>query len=419
MESNKIKGAGKGIVPVQIVVRLKEKNQTKINSHRWFFNAFSPILQLNLCFVLDVGTRSGPSSISHLWKAFNISSNIGSACGEIIAFKGKYGQTQLNLPDVQHPGQAIARLAPVYCIAERRPWRGSLQKYFLGETLARRSNLFHFAPNNPHRAGADIFAANMYLAEDRISCWVLVSNSPSAAGQDLGINADKPSSGPCDAEWLKVVHSSGSKMDSYYVDGKLVTDILCALGLTDGEHPSVFPALRTLRVFDHGPMHGSLSKAVESFTTLRRHSSGCIQEELKKYLVVWHAYRIVCPYCGDFKFTQRCSDLFREHLASKHLEVPHTGTLTANPALQSSPSYAGSHGTQQNDLHASVIFERFTEFKLSIMLECRHQALATHAGAWYRQNYLASTLILGSQLAYSKRLGYGDKTQRAGTPDVV
>ncbi|KAH9021478.1 chitin synthase-domain-containing protein [Lactarius pseudohatsudake] len=86
MESNKIKGAGKGIVPVQIAVCLKEKHQTKINSHRWFFYAFGPILQLN---------------------AFNISSNIGGACGEILAFKGKYGQTQLNPPDVQHPGQAI------------------------------------------------------------------------------------------------------------------------------------------------------------------------------------------------------------------------------------------------------------------------------------------------------------------------
>ncbi|KAH9024250.1 chitin synthase-domain-containing protein [Lactarius hengduanensis] len=75
MESNKIKGAGKGIVPVQIAVCLKEKNQTKINSHR--------------------------CSISHLWKAFNISSNIGGACGEIVAFKGIYGQTQLNPPESQ------------------------------------------------------------------------------------------------------------------------------------------------------------------------------------------------------------------------------------------------------------------------------------------------------------------------------
>jgi chitin synthase len=81
---------------VQIIFCLKEKNQKKINSHRWFFNAFGPILQPNVCVLLDVGTRPGPSSIYHLWKAFDINSNVGGACGEIVAFKGKYGETLLN-----------------------------------------------------------------------------------------------------------------------------------------------------------------------------------------------------------------------------------------------------------------------------------------------------------------------------------
>ena len=36
---------------------------------------------------------------------------------------------------------------------------GPLQKYFLGETM--------------HGAGADIFTANMYLAEDRVRCSIL------------------------------------------------------------------------------------------------------------------------------------------------------------------------------------------------------------------------------------------------------
>jgi chitin synthase len=35
-----------GIVPTQILFCLKEKNQKKINSHRWFFNAFAPLLQV-------------------------------------------------------------------------------------------------------------------------------------------------------------------------------------------------------------------------------------------------------------------------------------------------------------------------------------------------------------------------------------
>ena len=94
--SMKIEGFEKGIMPVQIIFCLKEKNQKKINSHRWFFNAFGPILEPNVCVLLDVGTMPGPTSIYHLWKAFDINSNVGGACGEIVALKGKYGQNLIN-----------------------------------------------------------------------------------------------------------------------------------------------------------------------------------------------------------------------------------------------------------------------------------------------------------------------------------
>jgi chitin synthase len=87
---NKIECVKEGIPPVQVIFCLKEKSQKKINSHRWFFNAFGPILQPNVCVLLDVGTMPGPGSIYHLWKVFDISSDIGGACGEIVALKGKY-----------------------------------------------------------------------------------------------------------------------------------------------------------------------------------------------------------------------------------------------------------------------------------------------------------------------------------------
>lgn len=91
-----IEGSERNHVPVQVLFCLKEKNQKKINSHRWFFNAFGPILQPNVCILIDVGTMPGPTSIYHLWKAFDINSNVGGACGEIVALKGKYGQHLLN-----------------------------------------------------------------------------------------------------------------------------------------------------------------------------------------------------------------------------------------------------------------------------------------------------------------------------------
>ncbi len=36
-----------GTCPVQILFCLKEQNKKKLNSHRWFFNAFGPLLKPN------------------------------------------------------------------------------------------------------------------------------------------------------------------------------------------------------------------------------------------------------------------------------------------------------------------------------------------------------------------------------------
>ncbi len=56
------------MTPTQIIFCMKERNQKKINSHRWFFNAFSKLLQPKVCVLLDVGTRPASKSIYHLWK---------------------------------------------------------------------------------------------------------------------------------------------------------------------------------------------------------------------------------------------------------------------------------------------------------------------------------------------------------------
>jgi cellulose synthase/poly-beta-1,6-N-acetylglucosamine synthase-like glycosyltransferase len=92
----RIKGADKGVVPVQILFCLKENNAKKINSHRWFFNAFGSVLQPNVCVLLDVGTRPGNTSIYHLWKAFDNDKKVGGACGEICTMTGPFGVNLLN-----------------------------------------------------------------------------------------------------------------------------------------------------------------------------------------------------------------------------------------------------------------------------------------------------------------------------------
>ncbi|KFH65912.1 chitin synthase [Podila verticillata NRRL 6337] len=181
-------GHEKGYVPVQILFCLKEKNAKKLNSHRWFFNAFGQVLRPNVCVLLDVGTRPGSTSIYHLWKAFDLNSNVGGACGEICAMLGR-GGSQLLSPLVasqnfeykmsnilDKPLESVFGYISVlpgafsayrYRALQNDPsGQGPLEKYFLGEKF--------------HGSDANIFTANMYLAEDRILCFELVAKRNSA-----------------------------------------------------------------------------------------------------------------------------------------------------------------------------------------------------------------------------------------------
>ena len=182
-ESLKFKGAEKGIVPCQMIFCLKEKNKKKLNSHRWFFNAFGRALTPNVCILLDVGTKPDSKALYHLWKAFDQDSNVAGAAGEIKADKGKGWMGLLNpLVASQNfeykmsnildkPLESVFGYITVlpgalsayryYALQNDLTGHGPLSQYFKGETL--------------HGADADVFTANMYLAEDRILCWELVA----------------------------------------------------------------------------------------------------------------------------------------------------------------------------------------------------------------------------------------------------
>jgi chitin synthase len=182
-EGLKFKGAEKGIVPCQMIFCLKEKNQKKLNSHRWFFNAFGRALTPNVCILLDVGTKPEPKALYYLWKAFDQDSNVAGAAGEIKAGTGKAWLGLLNpLVASQNfeykmsnildkPLESVFGYITVlpgalsayryYALQNDPSGHGPLSQYFKGETL--------------HGRDADVFTANMYLAEDRILCWELVA----------------------------------------------------------------------------------------------------------------------------------------------------------------------------------------------------------------------------------------------------
>ncbi|KAJ3051351.1 Chitin synthase, class 2 [Rhizophlyctis rosea] len=176
-EELKVKGHEKGFVPVQILFCLKEKNAKKINSHRWFFNAFGPLLRPNVCILIDVGTKPQPTALYHLWKAFDRSPSVGGACGEIYAELGTGCSNLLNpLVAAQNFEYKMSNildkpLESVFGFISVLPGAFSAYRYVAlqGKPLAQ-----YFKGETMH-GGADIFAANMYLAEDRILCFELMS----------------------------------------------------------------------------------------------------------------------------------------------------------------------------------------------------------------------------------------------------
>ncbi|KAJ3384781.1 Chitin synthase, class 1 [Lobulomyces angularis] len=167
----------KGFFPVQTIFLLKEKNAKKINSHRWFFRGVCEILNPEVCFLLDVGTKPTIQSFYHLYRAFERDPQVGGACGEIKAELGPYWKNLLNpLVATQNfeykmsnildkPLESvfgyISVLPGAFSAYRFEALRGQpLRMYFLGETM---------------EGGADLFKANMYLAEDRILCFELVT----------------------------------------------------------------------------------------------------------------------------------------------------------------------------------------------------------------------------------------------------
>ena len=190
-ENLKFKGNEKNLTPVQVLFCLKEQNQKKINSHRWLFNAFCPVLDPNVVILLDVGTKPDNHAIYNLWKAFDKDSNVAGAAGEIKAMKGK-GWINLWNPLVasqnfeyklsnilDKPLESLFGYISVLpgalsayryiALKNHDDGTGPLASYFKGEDLLKSHE------KDKENTKTNFFEANMYLAEDRILCWELVS----------------------------------------------------------------------------------------------------------------------------------------------------------------------------------------------------------------------------------------------------
>ncbi|KAG9092245.1 Chitin synthase, class 2 [Ceratobasidium sp. UAMH 11750] len=163
------------------VVSETGENKKKLNSHRWFFNAFGPLIKPN-------GTKPTGTSIYDLWKCFDKHSYVGGACGEFCVDTGRSCSLLLTSPlaasqnfeykmsnILDKPLESvfgyISVLPGAFPAYRYKALLGKpLQQYFKGETM-------HGGSGGD---GAGLFERNMYLAEDRILCFEIVTKKNEA-----------------------------------------------------------------------------------------------------------------------------------------------------------------------------------------------------------------------------------------------
>lgn len=197
-------GDPNNLVPVQMILCLKQKNSKKINSHRWLFNALGRSLQPEVCVLVDAGTKPGHKSLYHLWEAFHNNANLGGACGEIHAMINngrklinplvaaqnfEYKMSNILDKPLESAFGYVSVLPGAFSAYRYRAIQGRpLGQYFHGDhTLADRLG-------KKGLQGMGIFTKNMFLAEDRILCFELVAK----AGDKWTLSYVKPAKAETD-----------------------------------------------------------------------------------------------------------------------------------------------------------------------------------------------------------------------------
>ncbi|CAG8742372.1 30377_t:CDS:2 [Gigaspora margarita] len=161
----------KAIIPAQTLFCLQENSKEKIDSHRWLFDAFCPILNPKICILIKVGIKPDDQSIYNLWKTFK-NDQVAGSCGKINVAKNRRWIHLLNplvgaqIFEHEISNILIKPMESVFGYIPSLP--GDFAAYRYSALLDSTNNVVDKSINN-------ILIKNDYLAKNNAICFELIS----------------------------------------------------------------------------------------------------------------------------------------------------------------------------------------------------------------------------------------------------
>jgi chitin synthase len=157
---------------INFIFAIKQRNDGKINSHKWFFQAIAKFLKPEQCLMLDIGTKPDNYAVAKLFKYMQHSPECGGCCGEI----------EVDLSEYKSMSKYLLRAAQFYEYKLSHTPDKAMESFFgYNSVLPGAYCMFRWKAISG--APMDAFfklvnstkeptcpEANEYLAEDRVMC---------------------------------------------------------------------------------------------------------------------------------------------------------------------------------------------------------------------------------------------------------
>jgi len=169
---------------LQVAFLLKEENAGKLHSHRWVFNAFSMQLQPEYIYLLDVGTIPHKDSFVKMFECMETEPLCGGCCGEIIPYNPDWYNLVVVAQIFEYKVSNIMDKAmeSVFGYIPVLPGAFSAYRFAAIEAesyggVIRGPLVEYFAHFRIPAQSVSALKGNMFLAEDRILCFEIISRA--------------------------------------------------------------------------------------------------------------------------------------------------------------------------------------------------------------------------------------------------